>query len=1459
MSGRFVFESDPRKVVDLLTEIAKSGERVVPFLGSGLSAPSGIMMGQDFMNYLATVIRYAVTSDGAESVEHVRMLREGVWKQAYSQGEVRETLAWVRAEVGSAADGLDGAIQDIAGAYHAHRLGAHGSEEPSRCTVDYITSEGIRSLRDWRSALDFLSRLIVDDGVVVLRADREPSDQIVTDAFVRQLVAKRMPNLAHKMIAHVSSVMNVRLLLTTNFDDLIERAFRALNRELHVVEVPLGARLPPARVLDMGRALVKLHGGLIQTRADASLDMLPDAEDIDAFVSYLTPGTILASTGGAVWLLVIGFSGTDRRCIDMMKAGLRRRERLRILWIAHSRWDIARAERIFSEPSVRSLIGAGQENRLRFALCERPDLLLYEMFQRSTRSLPSGGLAYRFAYKLPPVTEGQDGSGDRQRGLGHGGPSRQDQDLGVDETTAAILRHLALGRDDDPLLTRSDGRSLHVILRKSPGLKQSWTLVVGGSGAMRIASSVFDRLESPVRKVWFELQEYSGFGALLLDLVRTFAIRSGVFQQELLITPSAELLDESPEKFESQMRRILKRIAIIPEDWMLFLYAREQLGGSAGWVGAEWLPEDIERLVACLGVLGNLGFHTVLIPTTRTRIDRGQEKASSIRSLLTWWVSGFSSSDVLNALAAEIARKEKLGLRDAERRATDLMEVLLPVSGEGVAASRLKMVGAILERLRGSFDNLQKERARFAPLIASDIDDISVHAGSDGAPGSSARVSPRILRRGGLGYSEYLAKVLAWIHEPASKSPRHRKDDPWRRQKFIFAISLFRQSRHECAFYSEAVFPCPYPFNAASIDNDEDRAGLVRGWVKDLEVARVVYTRPGGFFWMHRDVRLGLQAILGECHVNTGKPHGDISLERHSRARTHLWIGQWYMRSFLASRHTVPFWSAIYHFIEAARFAPYERPRFLAGESGEASRMRYRRHIADLGLRSASNAAVLGRSHTKYWTTSGDVRLFQQVGAYLVDIDGEVQRGLRRIRKRSEGKEARDHAEHLFVMARNLSEEFDSLGRSVAAECGRVGRDRVPGGGKGLRIGRRSTTLPSENLLPGVRWSFGGEDFYSDRPHEVDFLHQFLEPARHLGIKWIWGPIRECLSLGTPEGDRLDLNAPLKLSRERHLAEQAAWLDRHRGREALVLGAVHVLGEIAYACMRRAKVLNWYESLGVVRSSSGVGESGALRSNTVGKWVAASWLVHYAIDLSRSLGPDRLSDHVLEVEKLSTLYGLSLAALGRFGEARRRLGEAASLLSITGAGRGVRHAPIFIRSAEAFVYEAKALADGSSSPEDGPSARSQAALSAAWLALEDGEAALSGSSHSTLWWGLIYRLRLRVARGLRWRDVGERISEPRSRDDRAELSKTQLDDMVWSWVEAGLSACGNSYYRQLRVVSAFLDTQFLPDGGIVDREIQSGSPLWGAIEAARRDSGSSAISAAATHLQGVYMDWIEKA
>jgi hypothetical protein len=341
----------------------------VPFVGSGLSAGSGIPTGQEILDYLAFCID--------EAMEGRWSPRKDRWPDLIHAKTREERRQWIKETVDS--------IQKPSGT-GSNMYDSYASA---------IRIEAIGALSNWRAALHFLSRLDIQEERVVLGAP----DTRVTDSFFINLIRDRRPNPAHTMLAHLATVMRIRTILTTNFDTLIEDTFAQAQIPLVQFDVPLGVGLPDPSIVLAQRSIIKLHGGRYGLRADFSLDAPPPENDMVAFMGYLSvcrdedPEIKVIQNH----LLVLGTSGYDKRTLKLIDYALKHDDDLKVFWVCYDADAENRVQGYFSKNTPDYC-----ETRIHTITEQETDLFLFELYQRLTLSLPPASGMYPAFWTVPP-------------------------------------------------------------------------------------------------------------------------------------------------------------------------------------------------------------------------------------------------------------------------------------------------------------------------------------------------------------------------------------------------------------------------------------------------------------------------------------------------------------------------------------------------------------------------------------------------------------------------------------------------------------------------------------------------------------------------------------------------------------------------------------------------------------------------------------------------------------------------------------------------------------------------------------------------------------------------------------------------------------------------------------------------------------------------------------------------
>lgn len=389
---------------DFAKEIAKAireGFDFVPFVGAGFSVPSGIPDTPAMYRYL----EYCMLAAFGMVPERRRIPwspRKEPWPSL---------AAWKSDDLPTSG-----------------RLRQIWQQALSNYPTNLILREAFGSLADWRSTLRFISRIdsvdpSPDEGKIA-EVHLGASDPSIVDSFFRALMEHRRPALTHKMLHSLSTVMRCDVLLTTNFDDLIERAFQEAGSPLSVYEVPSNDPLPSAGLVLRERTLIKLHGGKFWLRADDTLDEPPSREDVRNFLGYLA-GRPLRSNPQAVGddlnvvdqmtaLLVCGLSAKDTRIKHLLAYALAWMPQLKIFWLGYASPDVDSANEVSklaheysktrSELRTPASTAESVQNRVIVHLCPNAGLFCLRLFQNITQALPPSGAIFPSLWKLaaPP-------------------------------------------------------------------------------------------------------------------------------------------------------------------------------------------------------------------------------------------------------------------------------------------------------------------------------------------------------------------------------------------------------------------------------------------------------------------------------------------------------------------------------------------------------------------------------------------------------------------------------------------------------------------------------------------------------------------------------------------------------------------------------------------------------------------------------------------------------------------------------------------------------------------------------------------------------------------------------------------------------------------------------------------------------------------------------------------------
>jgi hypothetical protein len=384
-----------------------NGYGFVPLVGAGFSAPSGIPLIHQVRRYLQRCICFALGAE--EPGMRPWNPRNDNWPPFIdSRRPEASRYHW----------------EDLVYS-HFNRIRLREPENPNLS----VLQEGYGAMAEWRTALLFLSRLVREsDAPKSLYSGRLmlglPRQEII-DACFREVMRGKHPSLNHHMLSALSGLLRIDVVLSTNFDDLLERAFSASRNALEVFEVHLEGALPNWATISRVRALVKLHGSKQLLRADYSLDGEPTDSDKKHFLQYLIGGELdeanfqdpAASTisqhGGlspaANHLLVMGVGATERRTCAFIQHAWENLSNFKVYWICHTETDVENVTKLTEACRLRSqhLRDEATGTEPWSIVLRHTDigLLLLQLYQIIRRNIPPFGTVFPSVSRIaqPPL------------------------------------------------------------------------------------------------------------------------------------------------------------------------------------------------------------------------------------------------------------------------------------------------------------------------------------------------------------------------------------------------------------------------------------------------------------------------------------------------------------------------------------------------------------------------------------------------------------------------------------------------------------------------------------------------------------------------------------------------------------------------------------------------------------------------------------------------------------------------------------------------------------------------------------------------------------------------------------------------------------------------------------------------------------------------------------------------
>ncbi|MEK6258712.1 MAG: SIR2 family protein [Planctomycetota bacterium] len=377
----------PAKAFELIRDECWRGTRpLIPLFGAGISVDAGIPLLSPILEYLVrVVVHISLSSKGVapstpcairdfplhrESKPYHSWITERGWPDRHDLTEIQ--------------------------------LGQFDALTISKLRSIVVDQLGIQEGPGlWRTILDRLTN----------------SDSALVDRFFSKLIRHARPSAAHQYAAFLAHIMNIKLILTTNFDPLLERAL--LDQDLEVINYELtnSEHWPDAKLVASQRAIIQMHGGTFALLAGAILDVPLDERRKRIFLDYIDPRALM---------LVVGYGGLDKRVRNIIEDHAARgagTDSPQVLWLHRP---------VKAPHEVKGIEYVNYHDGAHF---------LRELHDRLTTSHPVSRLWYSALNHVPPRQVDPKG----QSAFGNGRPweyviyNREVDDFG---TSSALAQHV---------------------------------------------------------------------------------------------------------------------------------------------------------------------------------------------------------------------------------------------------------------------------------------------------------------------------------------------------------------------------------------------------------------------------------------------------------------------------------------------------------------------------------------------------------------------------------------------------------------------------------------------------------------------------------------------------------------------------------------------------------------------------------------------------------------------------------------------------------------------------------------------------------------------------------------------------------------------------------------------------------------------------------------------------------
>ena len=475
-SGDYVLDN----VLEMIREHWHNGRQIVPLLGAGISVESGIPAIPLLREHLLAL--------------HVLQNTHFWWqgKATNVPAYALERDAWVSS------------------ARLAEYLNSASKEQLVRnfleATLDDRMFWKVSDTQDKLSELKRQTNLAIQDGKnndlvdvaeVVGLGWLELMEEIaqhrpeLVDIIFDALSAHNTAGPTHNLLTHCVNWFNIRLLLTTNFDKMVEDSLKAEGMRPYTYDIHLQAPPPPKLLVERHLSVIKLHGNHYGLRADRTVNQPLDRGHMATLLDYLDEDVIL---------LCLGYGGGEKRITGFISEVLKQKKPSRIIRVDPL---ASNADHFFAGMAAQHNKDLENNNKPRVVNLYYPPssgLFLLHLYQYVANRLPNT----RGRYPSCPYTAAPH---KKHPTLGRDSYWKSEPDTKNRETRDQV-------NQPDPNLppvSEADG----IVAKITAGDK--WAIVTGqgNCGTSQVLAQVYEKMFKSHQISWCDLDEMPSVGSVL--------------------------------------------------------------------------------------------------------------------------------------------------------------------------------------------------------------------------------------------------------------------------------------------------------------------------------------------------------------------------------------------------------------------------------------------------------------------------------------------------------------------------------------------------------------------------------------------------------------------------------------------------------------------------------------------------------------------------------------------------------------------------------------------------------------------------------------------------------------------------------------------------------------------------------------------------------------------------------